>query len=72
MRYSMLVYMTNMCRTLLEAAQYLQTASDGAVRQELLDNGQQMLEQVRAVLEQNRDDLRTSMPLELMKRIDRQ
>lgn len=72
MRYSMLVYMTNMCRTLLEAAQYLRTASDGAVRRELLDNGRQMLEQVRAVLEQHADDLRTTRPMELLETIERQ
>lgn len=46
MRYSMLVYMTKMSRTLLEAAQYLRMAPEGDLRADLLENGQKMLNSV--------------------------
>ena len=63
MRYSMLVYITKMGRTLLEAAQYLRTAPKGGLQTELLENGRQMLAQIREVLERHRGDLRTETPL---------
>lgn len=67
MRYSMLVYLTQMGRTLLEAAEYL-TASpkEDPMREELLDNGQQMLDQIRAELESHQQDLKSSRPMNLL------
>ena len=70
MRYSMLVYITKMGRTLLEAAQYLRGAPEEGLREELLDNGRQMLAQIRAVLEQHRDDLRSEAPLDKLSGIE--
>lgn len=71
MRYSMLVYITKMGRTLLEAAQYLRTAPAGdPLRQELLENGRQMLAQIEDVLEQHRDDLRSEAPLDCLSEIE--
>ncbi len=64
MRYSMLVYTVKMGKTLLEAAQYLRTAPEGGLRQELLDNGRQMLVQIQEVLDTHREDLRSETPLE--------
>lgn len=58
MRYSMLVYIVKMCRTLSEAAEYISTAPEGELRAELLENGKQMLAQIRSVLEQHKPDLR--------------
>ena len=52
MRYSMLVYLTNMGKTLLEAARYLHTAVDHSLREEVLENGRQMIVQIRLELEQ--------------------
>ena len=63
MRYSMLVYISKMGRTLLEAAQYLRTAPEDALRAEITESGRQMLAQIREVLEHHRDDLRTEVPL---------
>lgn len=62
MRYSMLVYITKMGKTLLEAAQYLRTASQTELRAQLLENGRQMLEQIGNVLEQHRSDLLSDAP----------
>ena len=71
MRYSMLVYITKMGHTLLEAAQYLRTAPAGdPLRQELLENGRQMLAQIEGVLEQHRDDLRSEAPLDRLSEIE--
>lgn len=63
MRYSVLVYITQMGGTLLEAARYLRTAPEGELRTELLGNGRQMLAQIRDVLTEHRDDLRSEAPL---------
>ncbi len=63
MRYSMLVYITQMSGTLLEAARYLCAAPEDGLRAELLENGRQMLAQIRAVLEGHRADLRSEAPL---------
>ena len=58
MRYSVLVHLTKMARTLQEAALYIDTAPDGdPVCPELLSNGVKMLGQIRAAVEQHRDDL---------------
>lgn len=67
MRYSMLVYLVQMGRTLLEAAEYL-TASpkEDPMREELLENGRQMMDQIRAELEYHQQDLKSSRPIELL------
>ena len=54
----MLVYITKMGRTLIEAAQYLRTAPEDSLRAGIMDNGRQMLAQIRSVLEHHRGDLR--------------
>lgn len=70
MRYSMLVYLTQMSRTLLEAAEYL-TASpkEDPMREELLGNGRQMLDQIRAELERHQRDLKSGRPMECLKEV---
>jgi len=65
----MLVYITKMNRTLLEAAQYLRNAPEGALRSELLDNGRQMLSQIQATLERHRSNLYSQVPLEQLEEI---
>lgn len=70
MRYSMLAYIVKMSRMLLEAAQYLRTAPEDGLRAELLGNGRQMLEQIRAVLEGHRDDLHSNAPLTQLAEIE--
>lgn len=71
MRYSMLVYLSEMSATLLEAAQYLRTAEESRLREELVGNGRQMLHQMRTVLERYKGDLRSAAPLERLKEISR-
>lgn len=68
MRYSMLVYITKMGRTLAEAVQYLRTAPEDGLRGELLDNGREMLAQIRAVLEGG--GLRSGAPLDRLAGIE--
>ena len=63
MRYSMLVHLTGMANTLLEAAQYLQVSSDESLREELTNNGRQMLEQMKETLLHFKADLKSDMPL---------
>lgn len=64
MRYSMLVYLTNMGKTLLEAARYLRTAEDNPLKRDLLENGRQMIGQISLELERHSGDLYTPLPLE--------
>lgn len=70
MRYSMLVYIMNMSRTLLEAAQYLRTAESEPMQEELLSNGRQMLGQIKSVLNRFKKDLRSSWPVERLAAIE--
>ena len=67
MRYSMLVYLTQMGRTLLEAAEYLAASpKEDPMREELLENGRQMMDQIRDVLEYHRQDLKSNRPLDCL------
>ena len=67
MRYSMLVYLTEMGRTLLEAAEYLAGSPENdPAREELLENGRRMMEQIRAELERHRRDLKSDRPVGLL------
>ncbi len=70
MRYSILVYITKMGRTLIEAAQYLRTAPEDSLRAGIMDNGRQMLAQIRSVLERHRGDLRSESPLVQLSEIE--
>lgn len=70
MRYSMLVYITKMSRTLLEATQYLRSAPENNLRGEMVESGRQMLGQIRTVLEEHRNDLRSGIPLEQLAEIE--
>ncbi len=64
MRYSVLVHMTKMARTLQEAAAYIDTAPDGDPQcPALLANGVEMLAQLRAALEQHKTDQLSADPL---------
>lgn len=65
MRYSVLVHLTQMTRTLQEAALYIDTAPDGdPLCPELLSNGVTMLEQIRAAIERHRNDLQDPVLIE--------
>lgn len=70
MRYSMLAAVCRMGQTLLEAAQYLQNAPQNAPRAELLQNGRQMLLQMRTVLTRHRQSLRSKQPLAALNEIE--
>lgn len=72
MRYSMLVYIVKMCRTLSEAAEYLSTAPEGDLRFELLENGRQMFSQMRNVLEQHKADLHGAGTLDKLTELEEQ
>lgn len=70
MRYSLLVHLSRMANTLQEAAQYLGTPESSALREALMENGRQMLSQMKAVLEGHADDLKSSLPLERLIRLE--
>lgn len=71
MRYSMLVHLNKMARTLQEAALYIDTAPDeDPVCPELLSNGVKMLEQIRGAVEQHRDDLYDPVLLEHLSAVE--
>ena len=67
MRYSMLVYLTNMGKTLLEAAKYLRTSENRELQADLLENGRQMIGQICSELKRYGSDLYSSIPLELIR-----
>ena len=52
MRFSRYVQLDQVCRTLLEAVDYIQGHDDSDLCQELLDHGTQMLQEFQAVLMQ--------------------
>lgn len=64
MRYSMLVHLTDMANTLLETAQYLQGSPANGLRDKLIANGWQMLDQIQATLLHYKADLKSSAPLD--------
>ena len=67
MRYSMLVYLTRMGRTLLEAAEYLTARpKEDPMWEKLLENGRQMMDQIHAVLERHQQDLKSSRPIDCL------
>jgi len=68
----MMVYITKMSRTLMEAAQYLRNVPGNDLRAELLENGRQMLAQIRDVLERHKDDLRSEFLLIRLTKIEAQ
>lgn len=65
MRYCMLVYISKMVSTLLEAARYLRTAPVDGMGMELLENGRRMLAQIREVLESGHEDSALSQLTEI-------
>lgn len=71
MRYSLLVYIRNMGKTLLEASQYLRVNPESGMEKELVENGRLMLEQIRLVLEQHAGDLKSESLLETLGGIER-
>lgn len=70
MRYSMLVYLTNMGNTLLEAAKYLRTSENLELQADLLENGRQMIGQICSELKRYGSDLYSPLPLELIRCIE--
>lgn len=71
MRYSKLVYLSKMCRTLQEAVQYLRTIPGQKVAEELLINGAQMLDQIWEMLETHKADLRSPLLMDRFAEIER-
>lgn len=70
MRYSMIVYLTNMIDTLIEAMQYIKASSDNDINTELIENGIEMINQIEDTLERFKPDLKSEIPLELLQNIE--
>ena len=71
MRYSLLVYIRNMGKTLLEAAQYRKANPQSGMQEELTENGRLMLGQIRLVLEQHAGDIKSGSLMETLGEIER-
>lgn len=69
MRFSRYVQLDQVCRTLLEAVDYIQGHDDSDLCQELLDNGTQMLQEFQAVLMQYQSDWKNTKTKELLDEI---
>ena len=70
MRYSVLIYLTRMADTLLEAIEYLKGSETPELREELLENGRQMLSRMKDVLVSHADDLKNHLPLERLNKLE--
>ena len=70
MRFSRYVQLDQVCRTLLEAVDYIQGHDDSDLCQELLDNGTQMLQEFYAVLMQYRSDWKNTKTKDLLDEIN--
>ena len=68
MRFSRLAQLEEVCRTLLEAATYIQSSSS-SLCQELIQNGTRMLEEMDTFLSQSRSDLKNSLPIEQLRQV---
>ena len=63
MKYSMLVYLTKISRTLVDTARYLRATPQSDLLTEVTENGRRMLSQIETVLEHRQEDLRSETPL---------
>ncbi len=70
MRYSMLVNLTKMSRTLADAARHLRAVPQNDMRAETTESGRQILSQIEAILKQHREDLRSEAPLAQLAKIN--
>lgn len=69
MRYSRYVQLDQVCCTLIEAAQYVQNNDQSDLRQELIANGAQMLQEFAGVLRQVQPDWKNTRTIELTEQI---
>lgn len=69
MRFSRLVQLDNVCRTLQEAAEYIQENGDLPLCQDLLQNGIQLLDQISGLLRQHRMDWKNTRPMEQLEQV---
>jgi len=63
MRYSVLVYLVDMSRTLIEAAEYLATSPAAEMQAEIYENGDMMLTQMREALLAHEQSMKSNRPL---------
>lgn len=66
MRFSRLVQLEQVCRTLAEAAEYVCDHYNSALCEDLIQNGAQMLEQIDGILRQVESDWKNTRPMELL------
>lgn len=69
MRFSRLVQLEQVRRTLAEAAAYIQNGGDSELCQELMQNGARMLEQIDAILRQAQADWKSNRPMETLEQV---
>lgn len=69
MRFSRLVQLNQVCGTLIEAADYIQTCCEETLCEELLQNGIQLLDQFHDLLYQARSDWKTDKPAEYLDKV---
>lgn len=69
MRFSRLVQMDEVCRTLMEAAAYIYANGDSELCQELVQSGTQMLGQIETILNQVKSDWKQTRPMDLLEQV---
>lgn len=69
MRLSRLAQLDEVCRTLQEAAEYIQENENLPLCQELVQNGIQMLEQIDDILQQHQADWKSTDPMERLEQV---
>ena len=69
MRFSRLVQLEQVRRTLAEAAAYIQDGGNSELCQELMQNGARMLEQIDAILRQAQADWKSNRPMETLEQV---
>lgn len=69
MRLSRLAQLDEVCRTLQEAAEYIQENENLPLCQELVQNGIQMLEQIDDILQQHQADWKNADPIERLEQV---
>jgi len=72
MRYSLYVYLYNMCNTLQEAAEYIQKSDGGPICYQLLANCVQVIDRLEKTLQSNKESVRNKNIFDLLKIIKKQ
>lgn len=72
MRFSRLVQLDEVCRTLTEAAEYIHSSGNSELCQDLIQSGAQMFGQIETILRQAQPDWKNTTPMDLLEQVQTQ